>query len=1249
MRELTAYVPRLLLQWEERFGGARHRTVDGTLVFADVSGFTALSEKLHRLGGKVGAEQMADVISALFSDLLGIAAVRGGEMLKYGGDAILLFFEGEAHAPRAAAAALEMQRRLRAIGRVDTGAGFVRLRMSVGMHSGAFDFFVAGQRHKELVVAGPDTTTTVEMESAAGATEVLLSPAACALVGERCLGAEKNGGRLLRRVPGGATRVHPEPLVAGLRAQPFLAAALVDHLSADDEPDHRLAAVAFLHIMGVDSMIGAGRADEAAHRLDATMTLIQDALDEFGVTFLATDLYEDGTKVMAAAGAPVAQPDPEERLLRAARAILDRSPPLPVRIGVNRGHVFAGAVGPPFRRTYTTMGDVTNTAARVMSRASPGQCLVLQPVLDGARSSWACEVQEPFTAKGKTEPLQPLAVMAEEAVGGSGPRPSTTAFFGRAHEVERLSELWRATSAGEGVALEIEGEAGVGKSTLVDRLVEIASDGRSFRAACSPYEEAMPYRSAQRMFTPLLGSSVAALESVVRTSAPQLVEWIPLLALLIGEIVSPTPAMEAVDPQQRVARLHQLAVGLLDALFEEPLLLVLEDADRMDDATRGLWRALGAAAGSRRWMIVAARRPEGATVFEGQQVLVLEPLAPDAVLQLIRASSPRAILPEDADRLAERSGGNPLFLSQLMHGDGAELPDSVEALFARRIDTLQPPLRRVVRAAAVLGGKFALDVLADVLDEPLPSSLWSTEAAGLLEVTSTSGSFRHGLVRDVAYEALTYRRRRDLHARVAQRLLQEPEPEPELLATHFDAAGANREACEWSLTAAQRAKDSMAHSTAAAFFSRAARAAKQVDAIDATTLSCMHRAHGEAAVFAGRLEEAKAAFARARRLLSRRTSPAPLAELHFLEGLLREHLGDRRGASRWFSSSVRLLDSCRGWWERPSFLPVQYQDPALLRTRILLSRGLNRYRSGRLPSARRDAIEALATTRANGDLAGEAHALGLLHLLHAELREPTPEPYAERAIELFRRVGDQKELANVLNNVGMGLHLRGEWDAAASHYEQSQRAQEAAGHVVFAAAVANNRAEILLDQGRLGEARKLLEEAVHTFDAAGHWFAVAALVNLATALGRGGSFAEALQVLDAAAERAERLRAAAYVVEVHVRRAEIALLAGDTERCESSLRAAGGDARASLRARRTEALLVATRGDPEGATQLLTVVANEAAAAGERYERLLALEAIRRLRSPSSPDACSEQERDELVKLLGVGDIGVALPPALAN
>src|SRR5207237_3603526 len=116
--------------------------------------------------------------------------------------------------------------------------------------------------------------------------------------------------------------------------------------------------------------------------LDATLTVVQASLEEYGVTFLATDVAADGTKVMIAAGAPLAGDEDERRMLLALRRMVDADTPLPLRAGANRGHLFAASVGPHFRRTYTTIGDVTNTAARVMGKAGAGEVLTLTSVLD---------------------------------------------------------------------------------------------------------------------------------------------------------------------------------------------------------------------------------------------------------------------------------------------------------------------------------------------------------------------------------------------------------------------------------------------------------------------------------------------------------------------------------------------------------------------------------------------------------------------------------------------------------------------------------------------------------------------------------------------------------------------------------------------------------------------------------------------------------------------------------------------------
>ncbi|HET9672032.1 MAG TPA: adenylate/guanylate cyclase domain-containing protein, partial [Actinomycetota bacterium] len=195
---LRPYVPRLLTQWLAEAPGTSVRELEGSVVFVDISGFTSMSERLASRG-RVGAEEVTDVLGAVFSRLLGIAYGNGGGLIKFGGDALLLLFTGTDHPGKAARAAVGMRRTLRDIGKIDTSAGKVGLRMSVGIHTGRFDFFLVGDSHKELIVTGPAASRTVTMESTASAGEILVSPETAAALEPRTLGQPKGEGILLKR------------------------------------------------------------------------------------------------------------------------------------------------------------------------------------------------------------------------------------------------------------------------------------------------------------------------------------------------------------------------------------------------------------------------------------------------------------------------------------------------------------------------------------------------------------------------------------------------------------------------------------------------------------------------------------------------------------------------------------------------------------------------------------------------------------------------------------------------------------------------------------------------------------------------------------------------------------------------------------------------------------------------------------------------------------------------------------------
>ena len=183
-----------------------HRTVSGTFVFADISGFTALTERLA-VRGKAGAEEMADLLNAVFEELLTAAYDYGANLIKWGGDAVLLLFDGAHHAERAARAAWDMQAVIRRAGRLTTSAGVVRLGMSIGVHTGDVDFLLVGGLHRELIVTGPAATVTAQMEKVAQRGEVVISPATAAVLPARYRGGPREPGVLLT----GAPPVRPTP------------------------------------------------------------------------------------------------------------------------------------------------------------------------------------------------------------------------------------------------------------------------------------------------------------------------------------------------------------------------------------------------------------------------------------------------------------------------------------------------------------------------------------------------------------------------------------------------------------------------------------------------------------------------------------------------------------------------------------------------------------------------------------------------------------------------------------------------------------------------------------------------------------------------------------------------------------------------------------------------------------------------------------------------------------------------------
>jgi class 3 adenylate cyclase/tetratricopeptide (TPR) repeat protein len=1253
-------------RWEDAAdpSAPRWQAVEGTMVFGDVSGFTKMSERLAR-HGKVGAEEVADAINTCFEQLLDIAYRCGGSLIKFGGDALLLLFSGDGHATRAAHAAVGMRTRLRTVGRLDTTAGRVVLRISIGVHTGTFHLFLVGGSHRELIVAGPAASETVAAEGSATAGEIVMGPPTSALLPARSRGPRRGRGYLLRSPTGPFPSLPIGPSdPGGIDLGPYVPTAIRRHLlDGGREAEHRTATVAFLHFDGTDGIVGTEGPADLASRLDAVVRTVQSAVDEHEVSFLGTDIDHDGGKIILVSGVPRRVGDDEQRMLVCLRRIVSHDLPLALRIGVHTGPVFAGDVGTEFRRTFTVMGDTVNLAARLMAKAEPGQVIATTDVLDRSSVPFSTDPLPPFMVKGKRRPVTAHAVGSAERWRGR--RSDRLPLTGVADELDALREALAAVRSGDGRVVELVGEQGTGKSRLIEELTR-SSDLPVTTVVCESYEATTPYAPYWLLGRDLLGLAVDAdrgevadrLRAQLDQHLPELVTQLPLLATALDVDIGDTPETAALEPEFRRRAVAMAVTDWVAASLRRPAVLVLEDVHNMDEASQEITRNLVARLADAPGLVCIARR-EAATGFRADsaahvRTLHLGPLSRQQSMEaLIGASDDAPLLPHEVRLLAERSMGNPMFLEELWRARRAGaaidgLPDTVDSAVTAQIDRLPPLDRQTLRYAAVLGTTFTERDLTDLLrgepggSEPgvaplyqqvrIPSSLeefLTIEGSGLIR-------FRSVIVRDCAYEGLPFRRRKELHRRAGTRLLARlgDDSEAELLSLHFFYAQRYDHAWHYALVAARRARDKYANVDAALLYRRALVSARKVEGIEPAELAATWESLGDVRERAGDYRGASLAYRRARTLLG--TDVVAQAELCLKEAWMPERVGRYSEAVRWIRRGLRMIEG------------VTDDSAGSVRAQLMSWYAQVRQAQGRSREAVSWCETAIAEARRSGNRDAEAHAMFTLDSALVWLGRHEEATHSEGALALYRDLGKLGGEAVVLNNLGAFAYFRGEWDEAAFLYAQGRDARLATGNDVDAAIGTLNIGEILSDQGRHEEGRAQLIDALRVLRAASYRYGVAyATMLLGRLAARTGQFDEAHRHFDAA--RAEFLESDLHfdASEVDSMVTECLILEGRSDealdRVDLLMGAAdGGSPRGLALLQRVRGYACLQRGDPVGARDAFEASRRGAEELGAAYELLLTIMGIRSL-ARHEGDASLESELapriTELVRQLGIVEL----------
>jgi class 3 adenylate cyclase/tetratricopeptide (TPR) repeat protein len=565
-----------------------------------------------------------------------------------------------------------------------------------------------------------------------------------------------------------------------------------------------------------------------------------------------------GDGVLAYFGFPNAYEDAAERAVRAALGVLSEvgkiaapdGSAVRARIGIATGLVVVGEIiGTGISEERTIVGETPNLAARLQAIADPDSIIVSESTRNLLGALFELTNAGAHELKGFARPVPVWRVSGEAAIESrfAAIRQRSLPLVGRAHEMGLIRERWNLARQGEGQIVTVVGEAGIGKSRVLEALLQELTGQAPTRVSlqCSPHHTDSPLHPAIQYLTRAAGPAYAATDDkgieILRSflnarriddpgALGLLVELLSLPSTEVTKSVQ-TPA------QRKAATLALLAEVLAGSSSGHPVIVVLEDAHWADATTLELMTRVADKITRLPVLAVVSGRPEFAPPWLSRPHATLVTLGrlgrPECMQVAASVAAAHGMSAETIASIVAKTDGVPLFVEELTRsvmesaGEGSQVPITLKDSLMARLDRLGGA-RDVAQIAAVIGREFAFDLLEAVSDKrngELEGVLARLVASGIVfpeeRGSERSFVFKHALVRDAAYESLLLTRRREWHGRIARALEQgvgTSVREPDLLAYHFSEAGLHSPACDYRMQAGDQALSRSAYVEAIAQF-----------------------------------------------------------------------------------------------------------------------------------------------------------------------------------------------------------------------------------------------------------------------------------------------------------------------------------------------------------------------------------------------------------------------------------------------
>jgi class 3 adenylate cyclase/tetratricopeptide (TPR) repeat protein len=717
-----------------------------------------------------------------------------------------------------------------------------------------------------------------------------------------------------------------------------------------------------------------------------------------------------GDGIVAYFGWPRADEDEAAQAIRAGLAAIEtvlqltcgNAEPLSARVGIASGMVVVGDLEISARRQPGAVaGDTPNLAARLQALAQANQVVIDELTRQLVGAGFVLEELGPQALKGLAERVRAFRVLAERATESrfAAREGRLTPFIGRELEMALLMERFERASTGEGQVVLLSGEAGMGKSRMVQTLCERLSTTphTRMRMQCSPFHTTSTLHPVVRHleyaagFLPEDGPDerLRKLGALLRQAGTDPADSLAALGPLLSLPVDDRHASLDITAEQRQARVLNALIGqLLGLAAQNPVLFILEDAHWIDPATRELITQTLPRVAEARVLMVITHRPDWQTDWARHPqvtVLTLNRLSRGQGAEIARAATGADLPEEIVARILRRADGVPLFIEELTRsvvetGDAfgnSGVPETLQASLLARLDRLGLEVKEIAQIAAVIGREFGSELLSAVAAKSKDALAAALERLVASQIALPTGAaqggtyvFRHALIQDAAYQSLLLSRRRQYHAEIARalesRFLEAAEGEPERIAQHYTAAAAPEQAIPYWVKAGERALARSVYLEPLAHFEQALQLARALPESPARSRQILNLLLlvGEARARVARMQEASQSFTEAAALARAVGAPTDLA---------RAALGaeDTEAFIGIVGESAGLLEAV--------FTAVGESDNAL-RCRVLSSLGRVSFKLGAFERASALMREATDLARRSGDRRALFEALDCAHI-----------------------------------------------------------------------------------------------------------------------------------------------------------------------------------------------------------------------------------------------------------------------------